>query len=226
MVNPSNIIRSRRKTLAMFVDPNGELVVKAPLNLSDKKIYEFIKTKERWISSQQKRVLQTQYLNKSVLTYRTFLYLGRELQPIVENRAKRVERVDDYLYIPPKIAALGEEKALKKIEKWLRDEAKIILHERMEVFSRKLNLGYTDFCTNNNKTRWGSCSRDGKIALNWRMIMLPPALVDYIIVHEFCHLLEFNHSKNFWALVGRVLPHWKDLRLQLKSLNWLLNLFR
>jgi len=78
----------------------------------------------------------------------------------------------------------------------------------------------------NNKTRWGICSKDGKIALNWRVVMLPPRLIDYIMVHEFCHLLEFNHSKHFWQIVESILPNWKELRKHLKQLGWLLELFR
>ncbi|MCL2587375.1 MAG: M48 family metallopeptidase [Firmicutes bacterium] len=226
MLNPSNIIRSRRKTLSMFVNQNGELIVKAPLHLADRKIYEFVKTKERWIEAQKKRVLQIQFLNKSVLTYHSFLYLGEELLPLICNKAKRVERSSSYLLVPAKLAGQGEEKVLKKIEKWLRDEAKFVINERVMYFRAKLNLEYASFITNNNKTRWGSCSRSGALTLNWRAVMLPPSLLDYIVVHEFCHLLEFNHSKAFWKLVDQVLPNWKDLRLRLKNLNWLLNLFR
>lgn len=225
-MHPSNIIRSKRKTLSLFVNQNGELVVKAPLNLPDRKIFEFIKQKEKWIDAQKKRVLQTQFLNKSVLTYHSFLYLGKEYLPLVCNKAKRVERSVDNLVIPAKYAALGEEKVLKKIKKYLHDEAKIILGERVLYFAGKLNLACSDFAVNNNRTRWGSCSRDRKIQLNWRAVMLPPVLLDYIVVHEFCHLLEFNHSKQFWKLVDTVLPNWKTLRLQLKNLNWLLGLFR
>ena len=226
MLNPANIIRSRRRTLSLFINPNGELVVKAPLNLSDKRISEFVKTKEKWILAQQKRVLQTQYLNKSVLTYRSFLYLGHDLLPLVCNKSKKILRQEDNLLVPAKWAGLEEEKVLKKIKKWLTDEAKIILDERVQFFAAKLNLRFATFCVNNNKTRWGSCSRDGRLAINWRAVMLPPRLLDYIVVHEFCHLLEFNHSKQFWHILSTIIPNWKDLRIQLKNHNWLLNLFR
>lgn len=226
MLNPANIIRSKRKTLSLFIDPNGELIVKAPLRLSDRRIYDFVKTKERWIASQRARVLQVQYLNKSVLTYNSFLFLGQELRPWVCNKAKRIEKCDDALLIPQKFAMQGEEKVLKKIEKWFKDEAKIILEERVIYFSAKLNLRYGALAINNNKTRWGSCSRTGILALNWRTVMLTPQIIDYIVIHEFCHLLEFNHSKAFWSLVASILPEWKGLRIQLKNLNWIMQLFR
>jgi len=80
--------------------------------------------------------------------------------------------------------------------------------------------------SNNNQTSWGVCGRGGAIAVNWRAVMLPPALLDYIVVHEFCHMLEFNHSKQFWAIVESILPNWRELRKHLKHMNWLLGLFR
>jgi len=205
---------------------HGELIVRAPLGLSEKQIFKFVKAKEQWITAQKKRVLQTQFLYKSVLTYHSFLYLGKEVLPIVCSKAKKITLTGDNIIIPSKWASLGEEKVLKKIENWFRDEAKIIIMERVIYVGAKLNLSPTEFSTNNSKVKWGSCSRSSKIAINWRAVMLPPQILDYIVIHEFCHILEFSHSKHFWGLVATILPNWKELRLQLKNLNWLLDLFR
>lgn len=246
MLHPSNIHRSNRKTLSLFIAPNGELMVKAPRKLPEHRIFDFVKSKERWIRKQQERILETNAMNHSVMSYNTFLLLGSQLTPVITEEAKKIQvssstvftphqQARNLLLIPAKytqnklssyITNKTPDTVLKKVEKWLRDQAKHVAFERGNYFGHRLNMSGHTVTINNNKTRWGSCTRDGKLYLNWRVIMLRPDLVDYIVVHEFCHLLEFNHTKNFWALVETILPNWRDLRRELKSQNWILNLFR
>ena len=209
--------------MALYINPCGELIVKAPLNMSDRKIFDFIKSKADWIQIQQAKVVQNKYINQNVVAYNTFLFLGTELMPTICSVSRHITRQDNVLLIPTRF---DQAVILKKIEKWLRDQAKTIIAERAQYFSQVLKLNASAVVTNNNKTRWGSCSRKGELAVNWRAVMLKPELLDYIIVHEFCHLLEFNHTKNFWAVVQTILPNWKTLRIQLKHMNWLLQLFR
>jgi len=190
------------------------------------RIFDFIKSKEKWIRTQQERVAQNNYINKSVLSYNTFLFLGTEITAVTASKIKKITLNGNILYLPPKITEKGSIEATKKVEKWLKTQAKTIVDERARYFSAKLRLNHTGISTNNNKTRWGVCGKDGKIAMNWRTIMLEPKLFDYIMVHEFCHLLEFNHSKQFWMLVESILPNWRTLRKELKKMNWLLSMFR
>ena len=223
MLHPQNIIRSQRKTLALFISPRGELIVKAPLKLPDNKIFEFVKSKENWIHARQKQILQNSYINKSVLTYNAFLYLGQELTPVISKSAKTVQKADNTLLIPAKYSP---DVILKRVEKWLKNSAQAVLAERARYFGARLKLAPVAVTTNNNRSRWGSCDTKRRINLNWRTIMLAPNLFDYIVVHEYCHLLEFNHTKAFWSVVETILPDWKALRLHLKQMNWLLTLFR
>jgi predicted metal-dependent hydrolase len=127
------------------------------------------------------------------------------------------------LYIPAKIPA---DKIFSKIERWFRKTALDIITERADYFRTRLRLSPENIAVNNNKTRWGVCDNKNNIAINWRAVFLPPNLLDYIIVHEFCHLLEFNHTKNFWAVVQTIIPDWRAVRTHLKHLNYLLMLFR
>jgi predicted metal-dependent hydrolase len=225
VVNPSNIFRSKRKTLSIYVDPTGELIVKAPTNLPDKKIFEFVKSRADWIRARQAAVKKNSYINPAVAEYNAFLFLGNVLTPVVcaDKKVTKILRHDGNLLIPAKYES---DKILKKVDKYLRDSAKEIIAERVEYFSQTLKLRHSEFLVNNNQTRWGSCSRGGVIAINWRAVMLKPNLLDYIVVHEFCHLLEFNHTKNFWAIVETILPRWRDLRKELKLMAYLLQLFR
>ena len=223
MLNPKNIFRSSRRTLSVYVDPSGELIVKAPQSMSDRKIFDFIKSKEDWIAARQAAVLSNKFINRSVSNYNSFYFLGNELVPVINSSCRQITRQDNTLLIPTKF---DSEKILTKIQKYLKENALQIVQERCAYFSQILKLSYKTSSVNNNKTRWGSCSRTGDIAINWRAVMLKPNILDYIVVHEFCHLLEFNHTKNFWTIVQTILPNWRALRLELKHMSWLLQLFR
>jgi len=223
MLDPRNIYRSKRKTLALFVDLHGNLIVKAPLRLPEGKIFDFVKLKRDWILARQHQILQNSYINRNVVTHNSFLFLGQEVMPMISKNSKQITKQDGVMMIPAKFHG---EQVLKKVERWFKQQAEVILNERVRYFSNRLNMQPSAVAINNNKTRWGSCSSSRKINLNWRAVMLPPYLFDYIVVHEFCHMLEFNHTKNFWAIVETILPDWRVLRKHLKQMNWLLMLFR
>lgn len=223
MLDPRNIYRSKRRSLALFVDLNGNLIVKAPERLAENKIFDFVKSKEAWIKSRQHQIRQNSYINRNVVTHNSFLFLGQEHVPVISQRAKQVTRQDGVLLIPTKYQG---EQVLKKIEKWFKQQSEVVFSERVRYFANRLNMQPSEVAINNNKTRWGSCDSKRRINLNWRAVMLPPNLFDYIVVHEFCHLLEFNHTKNFWNIVETILPDWRVLRKHLKQMNWVLMLFR
>lgn len=229
MLDPANIHRSNRKTLALYIDPNGKLVIRAPLKMSDARIFDFVKSKQDWIQARQKRTLQNSYINKSVLAYNSFFFLGTELSPVVSKTSKQIIAQTSCLYIPAKFIRAGEDGdryTLGKVKKWYKERAQEIVEQRVAYFAHRMKLCPRTVVTNNNKTRWGVCDRHGNIALNWRVVLLPPNLLDYIVVHELCHILELNHSKAFWSLVETILPDWKATRKHLKQLNWLMELFR
>ena len=97
-----------------------------------------------------------------------------------------------------------------------KDEAKVLVEERIAYFNQFYGFKYNKINIKNQKTRWGSCSRKGNLNFNYKMLFLAPEVQDYIVAHELCHLKEFNHSKNFWNLVAQVLPEYKKLRGGLK----------
>lgn len=112
---------------------------------------------------------------------------------------------------------LAEKEHFKKHAK----EAKKIILSRLEEINRFYGFSYYRVSIRNQKTRWGSCSRDGNLNFNYRLIFLKPEFLDYVIAHELCHLKEFNHSLDFWQLVAKVCPDYKKIRRDLKAENLL-----
>lgn len=92
-----------------------------------------------------------------------------------------------------------------------------LVQEKLEEFNKYYKLEYNRISVRNQITRWGSCSKSANLNFNYKVLFLEPALVDYIIVHELCHLKEFNHGANFWALVEKIIPDYKESRKKLKN---------
>lgn len=99
------------------------------------------------------------------------------------------------------------------------ETARVLVHERLKHFNQFYNFVYHDIRIKSHLTRWGSCSSKGNLNFNYRIALLPPELADYIIVHELCHLGEFNHSQQFWDLVAQQIPNYQELRQQLKTVK-------
>ncbi len=101
----------------------------------------------------------------------------------------------------------------------LKETARAVIHERLFYFNQVYGFKVGRVSIKNHKSRWGSCSGKGNLNFNYKIIKLPPRLADYIIVHELCHLGEFNHSLRFWALVGKTVPEHRTLRRVLRALE-------
>lgn len=95
--------------------------------------------------------------------------------------------------------------------------ARALVHARLGYFNSYYGFAYKKVFIRNTRTRWGTCSALRNLSFNYRVVRLPPALLDYIVVHELCHLAHLNHSPQFWKQVARALPNWKTLRKELKK---------
>lgn len=101
----------------------------------------------------------------------------------------------------------------------LKETARVLVHSRLDHFNLHYKFKYGRVSIRNQKSRWGSCSSKGNLNFNYKIVLLPPHLGDYIIVHELCHRGQFNHSQKFWSLVGEILPDYKKLQRELKRIR-------
>ncbi len=114
-------------------------------------------------------------------------------------------------------------RAKKLVENWYRQCAKEVFDERVAVWYphfERFGFDPPVVVVRQMRSRWGSCTAQGKITLNLKLIMVPKQLIDYVIVHELCHRVEQNHSKRFYGLLGRVMPDWKERKEKLKRFDF------
>jgi len=221
MVIPDKIIRSHRRSISLTITDKGELYVRAPMRLAYDKIYGFIKEKERWIIQKQSEIETKNQFNKDVITYKKILFLGKKYNVNYLDGLKKIELSDTSLIVPKQFY-----NNTNKIKNWFVVLSKDILKERLEYWANIMQLDYSSITINNNKTRWGSCDSERNIKLNFRLIMLPHKVVDYVLIHELTHILEMNHSKSFYKIITKIMPSYKLHQKILKENGYLLSLYR
>ena len=165
-------IRSHRKTIAIRIDRNGQVILRTPYGITKRQAEKFLDEKKEWILKNIRRV---------------------------ENR-----KTDEIL--------ISEEQRREGIER-----AKRIFPERTAYFASRMDVDYGRITIREQKTRWGSCSSKGNLNFNWKLVLLAPELLDYVVVHELAHRREMNHSKNFWKIVEAELPDYRERRRRLKE---------
>ena len=214
---------ARRRTLSLELRADGSLTVATPRGLSLATIRAFVESRRAWIEA--KRALLTPPASPRVLPEHgaRLPYLGTELAlnlSIAPSRRATCRCESGSLIIKaPHNAAIRP-----TIEAWYRRAAATHAAARLAHFAPQVGRAARKLVIRAQRTRWGSCSARGTISLNWRLMQAPPEILDYVVVHELCHLLVPNHSPRFWAEVARVLPDWRRQRARLRqfgrSLTW------
>ena len=141
----------------------------------------------------------------------TVPYLGADLRLVAEAGRTRVHRKGDALHVPadPETQRLA-------LERWYRRAARDEIAPRAEHAAAAVGRGYTALTIRGQRTRWGSCSSSGALSFNWRLLLAPEEVLDYVVWHEACHLAVMDHSPRFWALVERHLPGYREPRRWLR----------
>jgi predicted metal-dependent hydrolase len=151
------------------------------------------------------------------------LFLGREYNINVDlcDMSGALARFDEGKFnvcLSKKLKGKARQAALEKaFEELFRDKARAVLEERLALYSPLIGVTYNNMRVKGQKTRWGSCSSKGNLNFNWRLIMAPEWIIDYVIVHELCHLKHLNHSRQYWEMVFQYMPEYKKARLWLRE---------
>jgi predicted metal-dependent hydrolase len=202
------LVRAKRCTLGLSVAGEG-IEVRAPRRATLSDIDAFIREKERWI---RKRLAGPRRVPFIWQAGATLPWLGRMLTLVLRDGETWLS--EDELRLGLADGANLRERALE----WMRGEARAFFRVRVAELSRPLGLRVSGVGLSDARTRWGSCSGNGRLLLNWRLMLLPPRLIDYVVAHELAHLRELNHSPRFWAVVATLYPDHRSARRELNAL--------
>jgi len=220
MIEIHKLVRSKRKTLSLVVETNGFLTVRAPLRMKEADIRRFIEAKADWIKRKQARVRDEARAPRQYVDGEMFRYLGEEIPlRLVPAEGPRRGNQKSALVMEGvfKLTVSAQPKAKSVFTAWYRQQAWRVLTERVSYFARNHDFKPGKLRISSARTRWGSCSAKGTLSFTWRLVMAPLEVIDYVVVHELCHLKEMNHSESFWAQVEMILPDYKSCRKWLKN---------
>ena len=167
------VIKSARKTIAIQIKPDGKVYVRAPFDMTNSEVRDFVNEKTDWIKKNLKKLDDIEQKSSSAV-------------PLTQNEINE-----------------------------LKQKALLCIPQKIEHFADLIGVRHGKITIRNQKTCWGSCSKNGNISINCLIMLMPDEVIDYIIVHELCHLKEMNHSKSFWREVERIIPDYNRWQ------NWL-----
>ncbi|MBP7229075.1 MAG: M48 family metallopeptidase [Moraxellaceae bacterium] len=221
---PFDFIRSARKTIGLYVHRNGSVQVRAPLRVPLAQIYLFLHERWDWLILQRSRFMEEPApAQVSYTDGETFLHLGHPLMLRVHSASHNLaKRTENELHVSITKDRQEQAEGLAGIiELWQRREARRVFplrlafcHEAM----KSLRIPFPELKIRKMRSRWGSCTRKAVVTLNLELIRMPPDSIDYVITHELCHLVEFNHSSRFYQVQSQFMPDWKERKQKLEEL--------
>jgi predicted metal-dependent hydrolase len=217
---PYTVRRSDRARHArIVVDASGVEVV-VPRRMALRHVEPFVQEKSRWIERTLRRFREAEEaLPAPELEHGGSVpYLGQELLLWVSVERGRtrdhVARRGDVLHV--KVAAAGEQPVRAALERWYRKRARVEVAARLDAATRRAGTRYTRLTIRSQRTRWASCSSTGAMSFNWRLLLAPEPIVDYVVEHEVAHLEVLDHSQRFWRLLGSRCPEYREHERWLK----------
>lgn len=214
-----NIKKSaRRKTMALKVTHNG-VSIHIPSHLPLKIAKQFISQKTDWIKLKLEQQATHRPIEKQYCEGEILLFLGERctLRLQQQETALTVKKIASDIHISGRLNRSSETSLKKVLIHWYKQQAEYYLKSQTQVLAKKTGLIPRSTTVKTYKARWGSCKITGEIQFNWKLMLAPPAVVDYVIVHELCHLTHHNHSAAFWQLVAYHYPEFKQARQWLKT---------
>ncbi|MCL2811232.1 MAG: M48 family metallopeptidase [Clostridia bacterium] len=211
------MIRSNRKTIAIYIAKGGTVEVRAPQRATKASIDGFVLAKQDWIHKQlAARQQQIKQKAAFVLYYGDTVSLRGKNYSIEARRGNRAGFDGERFFLPP---GLPPEEIKRNLIQVYRLIAKDVLATKVAYYAKLVGSTPIAVKINGAKGRWGSCSSKNSINFSWRLMMADDPTIDYVVVHELAHIREHNHSSRFWAIVASVLPDYEVRRAALKELQ-------
>lgn len=217
----------RRRHVAIAVNPNKRVDVLAPSHLGLTEIQDLVRRKAIWVMEQIEAFDQINHLTapKEYVSGETFLYLGRQYRlKILYGGNKPSSKLKGKFFevtLPENVCGEKRQEAIKRaLWRWYRDHAEKKIDEVIKPYSRRLHIDTPCFKVKYQAKRWGSCSKDNILNINFRIAMAPLSQIEYVVAHELCHQKYKDHSAEFWRLLRLVMPDYEVRKENLKRDGW------
>ncbi|GHT95007.1 metal-dependent hydrolase [Alphaproteobacteria bacterium] len=217
--------RSKRKTLAIHIYPDAHVEVRAPQSTALDEIYKIVLKRAKWIRTKQAYFEQsrTKHSPRKYVSGEDHWYLGKRLKLKIKlDIVCRVEVTEEYLLV---LSHRPHDKELTRqlITDWFRAQALEKFNERLEYCIKKFpnpkKFTPSNLSIRRLSSRWGSMASSKRLTLNLKLIHMPIPYIDYVIIHELCHIKHMNHSPKFYKFLEEILPDWKSLKQKLKEMR-------
>lgn len=210
----AEVIRTNRRKSADIRVQDGAVSVIVPIATSPEKIDQLLATKRRWIK--EKLTLHqesTPASSKEYVSGEAFAYLGRNYRLKVEKgNFAPVKLINGRLLVTLPQGSEQPHMVRNALVRWYKRQAQNKLTDKVERFAPTVGVAPAGVSIKTFRSRWGSCTARGKLEFNWQIMMAPNRMVDYVVIHELCHLIRHDHSPEFWREMGRVMPDYQACR--------------
>ena len=196
------IERSNRRTVALHIQPDATVLVKAPNRMPQRQIDSFIEEHKEWIA---KRLAVVEERLKHRRNEDEYFFLGKTLK-LTPGNYKEIAVKEDKLLFPVALMFRKE----KELTAWYRKQAKNIISEQVKSYALQMKAEYKEITFSDTKSQWGRCTHDNRLQFSWRLVMAPMLVINYVIIHELSHTFEKNHTQMFWMKVRNFNPSYRQ----------------
>jgi predicted metal-dependent hydrolase len=219
-----NLVYKKRTTIGIYIDLYGNVEVQAPKGTSEEHVHQILEGKWELIQQRTKEMKDRSvgHIEKVYDQGGSFLYLGNSY-PILISQDTNITKdhvvfEEDKLHVY--IKQQEDEKIKQALKRFYFQQCKALVEKRIQFYQSNFKLKPRSIRISDSKTTWGTCDSMRQLTFNWKLSMAPLDVIDYVVVHEMCHMVHMNHDRSFWRLVGKILPDYEERENWLKLSSW------
>lgn len=213
------IVYKRKKSFSISINNEGKVKVSVPLFYSEDDVKKILKEKETWIKSKLKEIDERKKVPDNMVMYKGEFYpVEVKVQPFLKRNFV------SFFNKKFLVNVIKVEETKDSLEEWIKSRTLEIVEEKVNKYSSFFSLRPIEIKVKKLKSRWGSCSYDNRITINSRLSMVKEEVIEYVVVHEMCHMIHKNHSKEYWSEVERIMPNYEERHRWLKENGYLVDI--
>jgi len=210
--------------MGIYIDIYGHIELRVPKETSEENIRHLLESKWDWIQTKSKEQKERTngFKEKVYNDGETFLYLGKSY-PIYITIDESIKQ--DYVLLEENrlhlyVREQEEDRIKQALKRFYYQQCKTLVEKRIKLYQSNFKMKPRSIRISDNKSNWGTCDSKLQLTFNWKLAMAPMDSIDYVVVHEMCHMVHLNHDRSFWRLVGKILPDYEQRKNWLNQSSW------